>query len=239
MKYIQQVGWFFVLVSALLLALSLSWFGQAAAHYGFDYWYEFYDIDNHIERYGPQNRYIRGLDSLDKAEHVRLFNAISEAVHDHGEGLQAITFAYRGKTRVLLRKPEVVHLQDVANLIDVLRLASGVFALVAIGGTWWLRRQRPRWGVQGALLGGLLGLTLVSVLLIGPKQVFYHLHKMIFPPDHAWFFYYQDSLMATLMKAPDLFGGIAVTITAGGLLLFGFYLVLLIRWQQHQTGGKG
>ncbi|MFN2223885.1 MAG: DUF1461 domain-containing protein, partial [Candidatus Promineifilaceae bacterium] len=31
----------------------------------------------------------------------------------------------------------------------------------------------------------------------------------ICPPGHQWFFYYQDSLMTTMMKAPVLFAGIA------------------------------
>jgi uncharacterized membrane protein len=84
------------------------------------------------------------------------------------------------------------------------------------------------------LLGGLMSLSVLSIILIGPKQVFYHLHEMIFPADHAWFFYYQDSLMATLMKAPDLFGGIALVIVMGGVILFGFYLLLLTGWQRRQ-----
>jgi hypothetical protein len=234
MKNVHQLGWFVVLIAALLLSLALSWLGLAAAHYGFERWYDIYDIGEHIDRYGPQNRFIRGLDSLDKAEHVRLFNAISEAVHHQGEGLKEITFEYRGSTRPLLRQPEVVHLQDVANLIDVLRLASVFFAVVVVGGTLLLRRHKPRWRIQGALLGGLMSLSVLSIILIGPKQVFYHLHEMIFPADHAWFFYYQDSLMATLMKAPDLFGGIALVIVMGGVILFGFYLLLLTGWQRRQ-----
>src|SRR5690625_5358126 len=52
------------------------------------------------------------------------------------------------------------------------------------------------------------------ILLIGPVRVFYALHDYIFPDDNPWFFYYQDSLMTTLMKAPDLFGLIAVFLVA-------------------------
>jgi hypothetical protein len=43
----------------------------------------------------------------------------------------------------------------------------------------------------------------------------------VFPPGHAWFFYYEDSLMTTLMQAPHLFGFIAVAIGVLALALFG------------------
>ncbi|MFT7095179.1 MAG: hypothetical protein ACJAV3_002995, partial [Alcanivorax sp.] len=41
----------------------------------------------------------------------------------------------------------------------------------------------------------------------------------LFPAENEWFFYWQDSLMSTLMKAPVLFGGIAAAIAIGALLL--------------------
>src|SRR5690606_5060552 len=58
-------------------------------------------------------------------------------------------------------------------------------------------------------LTSITGITLV-IFITGPTKVFYWLHEQIFPDEHEWFFYYQDSLMTTLMKAPDLFGFIAV-----------------------------
>jgi hypothetical protein len=50
------------------------------------------------------------------------------------------------------------------------------------------------------------------------------MHILVFPDDHQWFFYYQDSLMSTLMKAPDLFAGIAIQIVLVGLVLYGVML---------------
>jgi hypothetical protein len=47
--------------------------------------------------------------------------------------------------------------------------------------------------------------------------VFYGLHTWIFPPGHAWFFYYQDSLMTMMMKAPELFAYIALTLAVVSL----------------------
>ena len=49
--------------------------------------------------------------------------------------------------------------------------------------------------------------------------MFYQFHIWLFPADHEWFFYWQDSLMSTLMKAPVLFGGIAVVLVGGTLVL--------------------
>ncbi len=59
----------------------------------------------------------------------------------------------------------------------------------------------------------------VWLLISGPEAVFYQFHIWLFPADHEWFFYWQDSLMSTLMKAPVLFGGIAVVLVGGTLVL--------------------
>ena len=55
------------------------------------------------------------------------------------------------------------------------------------------------------------------------RDRFYALHEWIFPDNHQWFFYYQESLMTVLMKAPDLFGAISVLIA---LLAIPIYLLL-------------
>ena len=65
--------------------------------------------------------------------------------------------------------------------------------------------------------------------------MFYQVHVGICPAEHQWFFYYQESLMTTLMHAPQLFGVIAVAIIALALLLYGLLLLALryaIRSQQ-------
>lgn len=70
---------------------------------------------------------------------------------------------------------------------------------------------------------GLLGfsaLTTITLILFGPTKMFYWLHTKIFPHNHQWFFYYQESLMTTLMKAPDLFGFIATIWAVTAILLF-------------------
>tara|TARA_Y100000588_G_scaffold356149_1_gene412087 strand:- start:498 stop:764 length:267 start_codon:yes stop_codon:yes gene_type:complete len=66
----------------------------------------------------------------------------------------------------------------------------------------------------------LSAITTGVVFALGPKQVFYWFHIKVFPEGHQWFFYYQESLMSTLMKAPDLFGFIAVLIAVLTLSIF-------------------
>ena len=234
-KRIQGL-WFAALLGLLLSCMGASWLLQAQAHYGFSLWYEIYDIRSHIDQFGPQNRFIAGLETLDKTEHVRLFNDISRAVHQHGEGLKDIRFDWLGRSQPLLHRAEVVHLQDVANLIDIFRTAVWVVTWLTLGLFWWLLRQgsRPQWRMQVLWLAGLILTTLVLVFAIGPKAIFYQLHVWIFPEGNQWFFYYQESLMSTLMKAPYLFGGIGASIAAGGLLLFVLLLWLLRRWPAQQ-----
>jgi hypothetical protein len=73
----------------------------------------------------------------------------------------------------------------------------------------------------------------VLVWALGAKKVFYQLHVWIFPEGHQWFFYYQESLMSTLMKAPDLFAGIGIAIFLGAILLFVLMLLALyfLKWR--------
>nr|WP_240901402.1 DUF1461 domain-containing protein [Thioalkalivibrio sp. XN279] len=127
----------------------------------------------------------------------------------------------------MFRAPEVGHLQDVAHLVG--RIAPvGWLAVAWVGLHLGLIRLR-RWRVPPLrrLLGASLLATAagtVAVFLVGPRKLFQWFHEVAFPPDHPWFFYYQDSLMSTFMKAPDLFGAIAVALVV--LALF-FYALLL------------
>jgi hypothetical protein len=225
---LRQVVCFVILLMSLVSALGLCWLALASQHYGFSLWYDWLDIGAHIQRYAPQNHFIDGLQDLDRQEHIRLFNAISEAVHSSGAGLANIYFDWHGKMQPLLRVPEIEHLQDVSDLIDMMRLVTWGATGLAIAGCVFLR-VRPVWKVQLLMLGIVAAVISAVVLIMGPKAVFYQMHVWVFPPRHQWFFYYQESLMSTLMKAPDLFGAIAVAILVPGLVLFGVLLLLLGR----------
>ncbi|WP_430462443.1 DUF1461 domain-containing protein [Thalassolituus sp. LLYu03] len=234
MKNAHQGLWFAALFALLLGCLTAGWYAQAAVDYGYRFWYGQMDIGAHIDKFGPRNRYIHGFQHTSEEERIRVFAEIVDAVHHHGEGLADIRFHTASGPHRLLREPEVQHLQDVANLIDVLSWAGLVALVAGLAAVLLLVRGgvRPRWKAQAGWLSGFVALAVALVLIIGPRQVFYQFHVWIFPEGHQWFFYYQDSLMSTLMKAPDLFGGIALAILLSGLLVFSVLLLLIGRVQR-------
>ncbi|MEN9464686.1 MAG: hypothetical protein RL217_867 [Pseudomonadota bacterium] len=231
----KQGLWFVALLGLFISCLGASWLLQAKGHYGYTFWYDFFAIQSHIEKYAPQNYYKEGFAALPASEHIRAFNEISEAVHQQGLGLSEIQYQYRGEAVPLLTQAECVHLQDVANLIDVLTYSAAVVAALTILLLFYLVKSQsapqPRMQLR-ALLLLLIGAP-VLVWALGAKKVFYQLHVWIFPEGHQWFFYYQESLMSTLMKAPDLFAGIGIAIFLGAILLFVLMLLALyfLKWR--------
>jgi len=142
-------------------------------------------------------------------------------VHNSGTGLADIEYQPPGKNaRPLLHNAEVQHLQDVADFIDAGRVLFWVLLLLWLPLAWlcvWLKPPPMRWRLGITVF--TVGAVLAWLLIAGPTQVFYQLHVWLFPAENEWFFYWQDSLMSTLMKAPVLFGGIAAAIALGALLL--------------------
>jgi len=233
-QLLVQAQWSLFTLAAFLAALMLAWQVLASVNFLYPLWYESIDIDRTIATYGPRNRYRHQFESTTKAERERLFAAIVTAIHDQGRGLDNLNY-HDPTGRViakLLTPPEITHLQDVAHLVATLQrigwsawLALPVLLLLAA-------RQRLPLPSIGRLLataaGALFGVAGL-ILLIGPVRVFYRLHTWIFPAGHAWFFYYEDSLMTMLMQAPVIFGYIALALAALSLLLFPGLLWLLGR----------
>lgn len=224
-------GLLWLLLAAGLLAASLlaTWVAWSALDFGYRYWHEHIGIGVAIEQYAPENRYRNGFATTTLDERARLFAAIVDAIN--GAPGTLATLRYHGPDgRVLgrlLRPPEVQHLTDVARLIAWFKAVALVAALLAIAiaalaitRAWPLPRL---WTFAGG--AALLAALLTAVLaLLGPTKVFYTLHTWIFPPGHEWFFYYQDSLMTTMMYAPVLFGAIAIEWAATALPLFAILL---------------
>ena len=224
-----------LLPAAALAALWLAWRALAAVDFLYPVFYDAMDIHGHIETFAPQNRYKADFGITTREERTRLFGEIVAAIHASGDGLAELRY-HRPDGQVidtLLREPEVGHLQDVANLVD--RIAPIGWLALAWTAIHLLLIRLFEWRVPS--LVRLLGASLVAVaagvgivLLVGARRVFYWLHELVFPPEHPWFFYYQDSLMATMMKAPYLFGAIAAVLLAVGLV---FYALLL--WVARQA----
>lgn len=221
---------------ALLAALYLAWRSLAAVDFLYPVLYEPAGIGEHIDTFGPKNRYKQGFEQTGRAEREALFAAIAKSIRNHGRGLESLTYHGPDGTALgLLRSPEIVHLRDVARLVHFLEIA-GLMALALLAFQIVVLRRQQR-QLPGA--GRLFGITAVGVLGVaalvtafGPRKVFYALHELAFPADHQWFFYYQDSLMSTMMKAPFLFGYIAVALVTLALL----YLWLLFGVAAWTTG---
>jgi uncharacterized membrane protein len=202
----------------------ISWHLLAQVHFAYPLGHQMLDLDKHIAEFAPQNRHKTDFELTSPAEHWRLFGEISDAVQNSGRGLQNVSYTLaNGHSTSLMHEAEIIHLQDVANLIDAfygVGLTCLTIWIVLIALAWWQRFQLPP--LKKILLGFLSGFSLIAiiVLALGPTKVFYWLHVQIFPDDHQWFFYYQDSLMTTLMKAPDIFAFITVLLLTTLILLW-------------------
>ncbi len=216
-------------LTTLPSAAYLAWLVLIQVNFFYPLWHELIGIDQTIETFAPQNQYRHGFEKTTEAERSRLFASIVNAIHNQGDNLRALVYhdpAGRPLDK-LLRAPEITHLQDVAHLVDRLKtgsITSLILTSLLLILIRWRRISLPSAKPLFAwALTSLAALTL-TVLLLGPTEVFYWLHTLVFPPGHQWFFYYQDSLMSTMMQAPDLFGCIAAVWAALSMMVL---LILL------------
>ncbi len=196
--------------------------------------YDTMNIEQHIDEWAPRNRFQRmDFDTTSKPVRLKLFSDIVLAINNQGEGLAQLSFETpTGQSIRFLRNAEVIHLQDVAHLVDFfawLALVCTGLALVLLGCINFFKLKRPSAKLLLLFTAFPMVIGTIGTLLIGPTKVFYALHVWIFPADHEWFFIYPDSLMTTLMKAPDLFGYIALLWLGTALLLWGALLFVLFR----------
>lgn len=204
------------ILTLLWTALFLAWQSLRVFDFLYPLWYEVLDIREHIAHYGPQNEYKSDFEATSDADRFLLFGAIVDAVTGSGEGLQTLTYQDRSGASVgLLREPERVHLQSVANLLDRLRAFSySLLAVLLLAAALLWRLGIPLPPPRRVTVSAMLAFTAagLAVLAAGAERVFNALHRQVFPAGEQWYFYYEESLMSTMMKAPDLFGAIAVTL---------------------------
>lgn len=220
--------WFCYAFVCAWLALAITWWFFAQQNYAYDHWYQQLAIEEHLQRYASQNVRRPGFQQLPPEQHKAAFAQISRAVHSRGEGLEDIRYTLpSGLSLPLLVEEEVVHLQDVADLFVIgLRLSVLMLLVWPILAWLLLRVEVPAWRWRVMSAAAPLLLVVVWLLIAGPTQVFYTLHEWLFPPENPWFFYWEESLMSALMKAPVLFGAIAIVLTLGMLLLTPFFYLV-------------
>lgn len=218
----QQGG---LALSTLILAMTIGWIVLAQQNFLYGVWHDHAGIGEGIEKYGSKNRFKQGFADTDREQRVQLFAEINTAIHHHGKGLADIVYqsVSSGGPQVLLRVPEQVHLQDVANLIDVLHIAVSINFLIWCGLAIFVwRRRRASVNIKHQFAGLIIVVlaTLIILAVFGADNVFNQLHIWVFPEGNAWFFYYQDSLMSTMMLAPYLFAWIAGTLALYSIVVF-------------------
>ena len=222
---------------SFVLALSLfctcfyfAWQVSAASNFMYSTWYKILDIESVITTYSPKNINDKhGFEALTKAEHVKLFAEIVSKIQKNGVGLNEISYEDHAlnKSTKLLTQAEVIHLQDVANLVSVIKKIGlvGLFVFIFIF-AYMTYRNLEIANLQKILTSAsiLIAVMILGVLVLGPTEVFYLGHELVFPDKHQWFFYYEESLMSTMMKAPALFGPIACQLL---ILTLVFWLSIL------------
>lgn len=229
---LSQSAWIFLLLLVFWLSAFISWHILSKADFFYSFWYQAISIDQHIDHYAPQNYNKDGFELTSDAERARLFGDIVRAIHSGGEGLGAIAYKKGSAEETLLTNAEIIHLTDVAHLIGFFNFSSFVALLLfvlVLAGVLKLKLVRPPLFRSLVLFMVALMLTAGAVMLIGPRKIFYGLHTLVFPDDHQWFFYYQESLMSTMMKAPDLFAYIGINWLLFSLFITLFFYGLTVR----------
>jgi len=233
-KYINR----FLLNSILLLlllycSLIVGWYASYSNYFFFPIVYELDDIQGNVLEFAPQNHYDKkDFVFTSSGIHLKIFNEMLRSVEHNGDGLRDISYPVKGGSKKFLTNDEVVHLQDVADLLSLLRsfvrlvlvlLACVVIAMI-YGKIWPFYLSRVYLGM--ALFIGLFALFMNKM---GFVKIFYGLHRLVFPAGHKWFFYYQDSLMSTMLKAPDSFISLGIVLGVFSLIAFSiiYWLVTL------------
>jgi hypothetical protein len=232
-KSINPLAWVNVCwsLSLWLLCLTAVWIALAQQSFFYKQWYQLLDINKTIVEYAPLNRFGReNFVETNSEEHTRLFAAITQAVHQQGNGLSTIKYNLSdGKTAVLLTTEEVIHLQDVANIIATATVVMKVVAVIFIFSSLLMRYKDIAISplkTQWVYAGGLTVVLSVLSLVVGLENLFYWLHTIVFPENHQWFFYYEDSLMSTLMQAPNIFLPIGLVWIIGTWCLWSLAVVV-------------
>ena len=242
--FIRQLFWCVFALALLIFCLGISWQASKSSNFLYGFWYQTLEINKVISKNVPKNTQgKRDFPIHDVQLHETKFADIVQSIHQQGEGLADISYLNDLATKQqLLTSSEVVHLQDVANLLDNITKFwwGNLFFLLSLLAFYFRKRHLIKaesirtmpTGKQKLISLVCFILLVISMLGIwGFTHVFYYLHTVIFPLEHQWFFYYKDSLMASLMKAPDIFAAIAGQLILVALLLAGLIDAVLSRYQ--------
>ena len=230
----------FGLTLALLVScLYVSWQVLSQANFLYDQIYEHNNLEAHVNEFAPLNRNDKESFALtSKTERVQVFNDIAREINTGGGGLGSITYTPEGAdaAKPFLVEAERDHLQDVANLVSSLKPIGAFIAslLIAFYGFCWyykVSRYQYFWRPSGVFvslfqIAAVVALCVAITFALGPQQTFYLLHEWAFSDKAQWYFFFEDSLMTTLM--PEIvFANIAVLIGTLTIIIWSivFFLV--------------
>jgi hypothetical protein len=214
-KILSSLPWAVLFLSLSVSSAYLAWVSLAKLNFLYPLAYELIEIDKTITRFAPLSRYKKNFELTNRDEHIRIFEKIVAGILDRGTGLSSIYYRHADGRAIdtLLTSAEITHLNDVANLVSLVD-DIGVFAIVVtllLASVFsWKKPKFPtvyKYHVAGVLI---ILVIILLIFAIGAETVFYAAHVWVFPDDHQWYFYYDESLMTMLMKAPVLFAVIAV-----------------------------
>jgi uncharacterized membrane protein len=216
----------------LVFSLGLSWQVNKSVNFFYSFWYPKLNIEQTIKTYVPQNT--QGKQDFAKTtseQHQQSFSEIVDKIHNNASELPQLSYLNEEQQkRILLTSAEVLHLQDVSELITKLRIISAVNLLLLLctaGIIYQMKLPKPQRKSQYIAVTVPSVLLIVSFSIYGFNDIFYYLHTVVFPDNHQWFFYYQESLMSSLMKAPDLFAAIGLSLVIITFIFYwGLYLLL-------------
>ena len=241
---INGFRWFVLSVSLVFFSLGVSWKICSLVNFNYSIWYDTLSINKTIAKYSPQNKFDKiSFEYTNKEQHVLLFSQIVDSISNDGEYLDEIFFStHQADNKFqLLTKDEIDHLKDVSILVNQLFIlwCFNILFLITANIYFIKREYNPP---ELKVKGGIVFCTMITIVggfyIYGFTAIFYYLHTLVFPDNHKWFFYYQDSLMSTLMKAPDLFEVIAVMILIVSLPIYYIGKKLLSLFNEKITGRK-
>jgi uncharacterized membrane protein len=213
-------------LSALISALWLAWSALRSFDFAFDFWYSALQLEQKIAYYAPNNRFRFAFENTSYETRKNIYQQISRNIHIEGAHFDQIIYNTKdGKvTDYFLTAPEIQHLEDVNHLITKVHWTAPVAAalFLSICGFYTLKPSAKfSLRAQGMVMSVLILLLSAPLFVFGPQKIFDILHQTIFPADHPWFFFYEDSLMTLLMYAPYSFAVIAALWGGISLLFFG------------------
>jgi hypothetical protein len=218
--------------SIFYASIFLSWQAFSLVDFGYSALYPLLNVPEMSKKYPPSNPDInkRMFIFTEKSEHERLFGEIAHSINNKGVGLEDIKFQIpqTEQTFTLLNDEEILHLQDVANVVTWFKLSSYFFICLAVLSFILMIKNRVtpvrlRYAIPFTF--GFIGAAVVAILLIGAKPVFYFLHEIVFK-ENKWFFFYQESLMTVVMHAPDIFAWISGILVVMALVFYCFLLFI-------------